>query len=189
MDCEHEYKELIDGLEYCQECGEEMKTIPSFVPALKPKRRLQYTPKTHFQKRIQQFTTNEQKPFHDCQIFDCINIENECSICLEELLENDTCELKCGHYFHSTCLKKWYDISLFSKTDCKCPYCRTDCVVIKASFGGLENYNTDEIIDECMECLRRWKEEYPSTNIYPPFDYIIDYVMLNKSLRWSETDF
>ena len=99
MDCEHEYKELIDGLEYCQECGEEMKTIPSFVPALKPKRRLQYTPKTNFQKRIQQFTTNEQKPFHDCQIFDCINIENECSICLEELLENGVNKLT--EYFNS----------------------------------------------------------------------------------------
>lgn len=44
--------------------------------------------------------------------------QKECSICLDTLCGKDITLLKCGHAFHSSCLRKNKEISL------KCPYCR-----------------------------------------------------------------
>lgn len=42
----------------------------------------------------------------------------ECSICFEEILNNDLKSLKCGHYFHKNCIDSWLKINPI------CPYCR-----------------------------------------------------------------
>lgn len=48
-----------------------------------------------------------------------IKSETECPICLEKN-ETPQIKVKCGHAFHSECLKEW-----FSKDKLTCPYCRT----------------------------------------------------------------
>tara|TARA_B100000886_G_scaffold324981_1_gene270137 strand:- start:1635 stop:2198 length:564 start_codon:yes stop_codon:yes gene_type:complete len=42
----------------------------------------------------------------------------ECSICFEEISNNDLKTLKCGHYFHKNCIDSWLKINPI------CPYCR-----------------------------------------------------------------
>ncbi len=50
----------------------------------------------------------------------------DCSICLETLLEGDELvRLPCGHRFHSACLDPWV------RTCGDCPYCRRGIVVKK----------------------------------------------------------
>lgn len=52
----------------------------------------------------------------------------ECSICLNEICDEkgsgvkNSIKLKCGHYFHLSCIKDWNFVSKKSI----CPYCRTD---------------------------------------------------------------
>ena len=48
-----------------------------------------------------------------------IKTDTECPICLISDDEPYT-KLKCGHAFHSECLKEWFD-----KDKLTCPYCRT----------------------------------------------------------------
>ncbi len=43
---------------------------------------------------------------------------NECSICIEPLINFKTKELSCKHNFHTECIQKWYTIQQ------KCPICR-----------------------------------------------------------------
>ena len=43
-----------------------------------------------------------------------------CSICLEYILDNDSHRTSCNHYFHKSCLDKWFR---FGNT---CPYCRCE---------------------------------------------------------------
>ncbi|XP_059448421.1 probable E3 ubiquitin-protein ligase RHY1A [Corylus avellana] len=52
------------------------------------------------------------------------NASQDCSICLETLLEGDELiRLPCGHRFHSACLDPWV------RTCGDCPYCRRGIVV------------------------------------------------------------
>ena len=44
-----------------------------------------------------------------------------CSVCLEEIMEDDICHLNCGHEFCSPCLNK-----LFTMNKIDCPLCRRD---------------------------------------------------------------
>ena len=53
---------------------------------------------------------------------------NECSICLEELVD-DLFITECGHKFHSNCIKKWYGHSP------ECPNCRGDIYEILSVDG------------------------------------------------------
>ena len=49
-----------------------------------------------------------------------ININNSCSICLEEAVENENiCETNCSHFFCQTCLDEW-----FNRGQISCPICR-----------------------------------------------------------------
>ena len=43
----------------------------------------------------------------------------ECSICLESLVNTEIYESKCKHFFHRKCIDKWLD------KDNRCPLCRT----------------------------------------------------------------
>tara|TARA_Y100000389_G_scaffold186799_1_gene207562 strand:- start:248 stop:700 length:453 start_codon:yes stop_codon:yes gene_type:complete len=47
------------------------------------------------------------------------NYEEQCSICLDEFIENETLfQLDCHHYYHEKCLKGWL------KNNRNCPICR-----------------------------------------------------------------
>ncbi len=62
----------------------------------------------------------QELPFH---------LRNEiqsCQICFsdEEIFDiNKHTKLECGHYFHTTCLRKWLDHSRLKKDVLKCPVC------------------------------------------------------------------
>jgi transcription termination factor 2 len=47
-----------------------------------------------------------------------VEIGIECSICLDDLGNKDSCNLHCGHLFHSDCLNKWKTINNL------CPLCK-----------------------------------------------------------------
>ena len=46
-----------------------------------------------------------------------MEIDEECSICLESLKSFKICKLECDHYFHEDCIKEWN-----TKSDI-CPLC------------------------------------------------------------------
>lgn len=76
------------------------------------------------------------------------NIE-ECSICLEEINNNDCCTTKCNHTFHLSCLLKSTTISNF------CPNCRS---LIKESIIQDDNEDYDN-------------EDYSNNYFYMNHDY------------------
>lgn len=43
----------------------------------------------------------------------------QCSICLQELLPQAACALRCGHVFHASCCQEWID-----KGNSNCPQCK-----------------------------------------------------------------
>lgn len=71
---------------------------------------------------------------------------DECSICLE-LLDNKFQKylLECGHQFHTTCLKDWYNKSKYGY---KCPLCNE----VKEIVNVTENNN--EIVSFVPENTR-----------------------------------
>lgn len=77
-----------------------------------------------------------------------IDIYDECSICLEYLLENNTIKiLKCKHRFHIECIDKWFDISD------NCPLCQKKFL---NNTGNNENNRNNNInyrskIYQCIE--------------------------------------
>ena len=55
-------------------------------------------------------------------------MEEECSICLDQLIDKEISSLDCGHKFHLECIQDWltYDLSNHTKTNKlinKCPIC------------------------------------------------------------------
>ena len=45
--------------------------------------------------------------------------DDECSICLD-LIDNNSCTLKCSHNFHKECIKEWFQQKSI------CPNCRRE---------------------------------------------------------------
>jgi hypothetical protein len=71
-------------------------------------------------------TTNTDNILHESNIIQTNSISykkeynEQCSICLESFHENEILEqLTCGHYYHKTCIKQWFD-----KKNSTCPLCR-----------------------------------------------------------------
>jgi len=53
----------------------------------------------------------------------CVVWKSECQICMDDIvLESEVYDIPCGHYFHTTCLKKW---RIEKNT---CPSCRNTIV-------------------------------------------------------------
>ncbi|KAK6926976.1 Zinc finger, RING-type [Dillenia turbinata] len=52
----------------------------------------------------------------------CVEDENGCTICLDELTNGDKCRIlpKCGHVFHVQCIDQW----LMPLVNPSCPICR-----------------------------------------------------------------
>ena len=75
----------------------------------------------------------------DCDGF--LSGERSCSICFDGFKGNVTC-LKCGHVFHSACLRAWYDhITNEGVEGDRCPLCRR--VYLGDSVLQAENPGTD----------------------------------------------
>lgn len=56
------------------------------------------------------------------KMFDDIDKNTDCNICLCEFEEQDKLvELKCGHYFHKECIRKW-----LLEESLKCPICKVE---------------------------------------------------------------
>ncbi len=49
--------------------------------------------------------------------------DEDCSICLENLKETQSCKLRCNHYFHYNCI-----MTNFNSNN-KCPICRTEFIL------------------------------------------------------------
>jgi hypothetical protein len=48
----------------------------------------------------------------------------ECCVCLEKIHFYNPCFLSCGHVFHETCIKQWF------QTSRTCPYCRKNSSIL-----------------------------------------------------------
>ena len=71
------------------------------------------------------------------------NSINDCAICLEKIkINDDICELKCGHIFHYNCAKNLVDHHLS-----KCPYCRCDIKTGKKQSTNINNFHTDFLVE------------------------------------------
>lgn len=57
----------------------------------------------------------------------------ECSICIDYILESDKKITSCNHIFHKECLDKWLTLNR------KCPYCRTEQIVINPINNPINN--------------------------------------------------
>tara|TARA_B100001093_G_scaffold461702_1_gene476365 strand:- start:1240 stop:2562 length:1323 start_codon:yes stop_codon:yes gene_type:complete len=58
-------------------------------------------------------------------------VDKDCSICRDDLCSKKFVEkLKCGHYFHVNCIRKWID----EYNNNECPYCRDDTTFIIDKF-------------------------------------------------------
>jgi hypothetical protein len=52
------------------------------------------------------------------------NVDDVCSICQEELNEENCGKLyECSHSFHADCIKQWF----LTKENISCPCCRKEC--------------------------------------------------------------
>ena len=56
---------------------------------------------------------------NNTEVFINSDLEQKCHICNEQYKENEICRknIKCGHYFHQTCIDTWYS------ENNKCPIC------------------------------------------------------------------
>ena len=59
--------------------------------------------------------------------------QNECIICFENLYDFNISVLKCGHFFHSKCIKKW------SEKNNTCPLCNKNIIIDHILFDSNKN--------------------------------------------------
>lgn len=69
-----------------------------------------------------------------------ININNECSICNDEIITNKLI-LSCNHNFHSSCILKWLCECMNNNKCFSCPNCRNKISEINEFKNILENNN------------------------------------------------
>jgi hypothetical protein len=69
----------------------------------------------------------------------------DCSICFEEIKENEKKIIKCNHIFHKECIDKWF------KRSHQCPLCRNSKFDIKCE--DFEKHYLEEAkkIDELIK--------------------------------------
>jgi hypothetical protein len=88
----------------------------------------------------------------------CITLENNCSICLEELKNGTLINLSCGHIIHSNCYRE------LIKSSYKCPLCSKTIIDMKEEFAKLNEQieqsreldNTTIIKDiYCYDCEKK----------------------------------
>ncbi len=94
-------------------------------------------------------------------------IENECSICFEEIIsEKSIYVLECNHIFHIHCLNKWYDSP---HSNYLCPLC-----MVKRDIIQIEDFNIIESHKDNNLNTNNTDNSHIINNIYenilqPPF--------------------
>ena len=77
------------------------------------------------------------------------NIKLEkCSICIDYILESDKKITSCNHIFHTECLDKWLTLNR------KCPYCRTEQIVINPINNPINNIYLTPNNDSAIQFFR-----------------------------------
>ena len=66
-------------------------------------------------------------------------VEDDCSVCLETLLEKNVTYLPCKHYFHSNCLNQMIEAKTYT-----CPLCRYDLFNSLLNKGHRFFYNLND---------------------------------------------
>ena len=119
------------------------------------------------------------------------SINGQCCVCFNTIEGSEKCFLKCSHFLCQTCIDSWFD-----QNKTTCPMCRDE---IKYYNKDLENFRIihsrrnrqleeDQSIINSIY-LRRlvWSNRIllfkSGVMIYLLFDYILDNVALNRSLR------
>ena len=119
------------------------------------------------------------------------SINGQCCVCFNTIEGSEKCFLKCSHFLCQTCIDSWFD-----QNKTTCPMCRDE---IKYYKKDLENFRIihsrrnrqleeDQSIINSIY-LRRlvWSNRIllftSGVMIYLLFDYILDNVALNRSLR------
>lgn len=70
----------------------------------------------------------------------------ECSICLEEIIENNLATTECGHTFHTNCLMNYGATVIANATSTiMCPICRNELVFIELEQN---NDETNVVIEQ-----------------------------------------
>lgn len=101
--------------------------------------------------------------------------DEECSICLDPLLEINSFTLQCNHHFHEECIEMWFSKNVFI-----CPYCKT---IGKTLIQTIIKFNS---IEELLSYIK--KNNYIIADYHQKmldFDlyvtYVLDIVSLNIS--------
>ena len=71
--------------------------------------------------------------FDDSQLNLDLDEENECLVCYDELTNENTVKLACGHKFHYDCIVDSYRMNTNHKQ--QCPYCRKNGGWLKLPFN------------------------------------------------------
>lgn len=80
----------------------------------------------------------------------------ECAICLEPI-RSETCDLKCGHVFHSSCVLQ------SAVHDPRCPICRTELATKPASHVvnvELSIGDVNQVVEDEIQQVRREQVNY-----------------------------
>jgi hypothetical protein len=88
------------------------------------------------------------------------NNSEECSICLEELNQNDKLKLICGHKFHYKCINTW-----LIKNN-RCPICRT---FLKKNFKVNISIKSKNICDVIFHSRGFGIKEFGLSTYYLPY--------------------
>lgn len=98
-------------------------------------------------------------------------IDENCSICFDNLQDTQISKLTCDHTFHKECINAWFSYNVIQS----CPYCRR----INETYSIWNNMSVDE-------ALIFYKNKYDYNNMTR--NWILDKIQLiNSSIqRWNE---
>jgi hypothetical protein len=77
----------------------------------------------------------------------------ECVVCMEDILDNECTNLRCGHFFHTECIKKWAK---------GCPMCRNE-----------EGILSNQDIEDAKSNLHDWEPSEFFLSVYQS-DQVVD---------------
>ena len=80
--------------------------------------------------------------------------QNECIICFENLYDFNISVLKCGHFFHYKCIKKW------SEKNNICPLCNTNIIIDHILGNSNKNLESNYNLKSSNNYISRHNESY-----------------------------
>ena len=86
-----------------------------------------------------------------------IDMDYECSICMEDGDHKNSVLLQCGHAFHKTCFAKWGKHN-------PCPICKQKAVISSISYNNLRKRNA-KVLENAMKILK--SKGFPEVDLPP----------------------